>query len=52
MTGMLVNRERAAIDAAFEAMADDPEYQAEALAIAAEFATSDWEAVRRTEAGR
>ncbi|MBI3980019.1 MAG: ribbon-helix-helix protein, CopG family [Chloroflexi bacterium] len=45
----LAARERAAIDAAFAAMAEDPAYQAEARAIAAEFAVSDWDAFRRAE---
>jgi Arc/MetJ-type ribon-helix-helix transcriptional regulator len=43
----LAARERAAIDAAFAAMADDPVYQAEAKAIAAEFEVADWEALRQ-----
>jgi metal-responsive CopG/Arc/MetJ family transcriptional regulator len=38
--------ERAAVDAAFATMADDPVYQAEAAAIADEFAAADWEALR------
>src|SRR5262249_36781791 len=42
----LAAHERAAIDAAFAAMADDPDYRAEAERIAAEFATADWEALR------
>jgi len=37
---------RAAIDASFARMADDPEYQAEALRIAEEYAVADWEALR------
>jgi metal-responsive CopG/Arc/MetJ family transcriptional regulator len=45
----LAAQERAAIDAAFLAMADDAEYQAEAKAIAAEFGAADWEALRRAE---
>ncbi|HLO48790.1 CopG family transcriptional regulator [Phormidium nigroviride] len=35
---------RAEIDAAFAGMANDTEYQAEALQITEEFAQSDWEA--------
>ncbi len=35
---------RAEIDASFAKMANDAEYQAEALQIAEEFAISDWEA--------
>lgn len=42
----LAAHQRAAVDAAFEAMADDPAYQAEAVRIAEEFRTSDWEALR------
>lgn len=34
------------MDAGFAAMADDPEYQAEAVRIAEEFAVSDWEALQ------
>ena len=37
---------RAAIDASFARMADDPDCQAEALRIAEEYAVSDWEALR------
>jgi metal-responsive CopG/Arc/MetJ family transcriptional regulator len=48
----LAAQERAAIDAAFAAMADDREYQAEALAIEAEFANSGVEALQLTEAER
>lgn len=40
----LATRESAAIDMEFEGVADDPEYQAEALHIAREFAVADWEA--------
>jgi len=36
--------ERAAIDADLREMVSDPEYLAEATAIAAEFAHADWEA--------
>jgi Arc/MetJ-type ribon-helix-helix transcriptional regulator len=45
----LAIRERAAIDAAFAALADDREYQAEALAIEAEFERADAEALRLAE---
>lgn len=38
--------ERAAIDAAFAEMANDLEYQREAVAIAEEFAYTDWEALQ------
>ena len=48
----LAAQERAGIDAAFAAMADDAEYQAEALAIEAEFATAGEEALRLAEAGQ
>ncbi|GAA6616311.1 ribbon-helix-helix domain-containing protein [Scytonema sp. NUACC26] len=40
----LAAQKRAEIDAAFAKMADDDEYQAESLAIARDFAKSDWEA--------
>lgn len=40
----LAAQKRAEIDAAFAAMVDDVEYQAEALKISAEFAMADWEA--------
>src|SRR6266542_3861332 len=45
----LASHERATIDAAFAAMADDPTYQAEAERISEEFAAADWEALRRGE---
>lgn len=48
----LAAQRRAAIDSAFAAMADDPEYQAEAVRIAEEFARSDWEALRIGERRR
>lgn len=41
---------RAEIDAAFADMANDPEYQKEALRMAEEFAAADWEAMRLFEA--
>jgi metal-responsive CopG/Arc/MetJ family transcriptional regulator len=41
--------ERAEIDAAFAAMGDDDEYQAEALRIVEEFARADREALRMAE---
>ena len=37
-------QKRAEIDVAFAAMADDTEYQSEAMAIANELAKADWEA--------
>ena len=40
---------KAEIDAAFSAMADDAEYQAEAQQIEAEFATACWEALQLGE---
>ncbi len=43
---------RADVDAAFAAMADDPDYQVEAVRIAREFAPSDWEALRLAERRR
>lgn len=45
----LAAQRRAAVDAAFEAMADDSEYQAEALRITEEFAVADWEALQLGE---
>jgi metal-responsive CopG/Arc/MetJ family transcriptional regulator len=45
----LAAQQRAAIDAAFAAMAEDPAYQTEAQAITAAFAHTDWEALRLTE---
>jgi len=45
----LAAQQRAAIDAAFAEMADDPDYQTEAKAIASEFAATDWEAWRQVE---
>lgn len=42
--------ERAAIDAAFAAMAEDEEAQREAERIAEEFADSDWEVLHIAEA--
>ncbi len=41
--------QRATIDAAFAAMAQDPAYQAEAQKLAEECAVADWEALRLTE---
>ncbi len=43
-------QERREVDAAFALMADDPAYQAEAIALSEEFAASDWEALRLSEA--
>lgn len=37
---------RAAVDAAFEAMAHDPEYQEDAVRVAESFRFADWEALR------
>ena len=42
--------EAAAIDADFAGMADDEEYQAEAVALAEGFSSEEWEAFRRAEA--
>lgn len=42
----------AGIDAAFAAMADDDDYQAEARALVEEFATADWEALQLGESRR
>ena len=39
----------AEIDAAFAHMADDPDYQHDAVALTKEFEKSDWEASRVTE---
>lgn len=40
---------RAEIDAAFALMSDDVQYRSEAVAIAKEFATTDWEAFKLGE---
>lgn len=45
----LATLRKAEIDAAFAAMVDDAEYQAEALQIEAEFATASWEALQLGE---
>lgn len=45
----LAAQKRAAIDAAFAGMSDDPDYQAEAEAIADEFVQADWEAFEQAE---
>jgi len=37
------------LDACFAEMANDADYQADALALAAEFARSDWEAFRSAD---
>lgn len=42
---------RQQIDAAFSAMAEDPDYHKEAVLIAGEFADSDWEAFELHEKG-
>lgn len=44
--------EREAIDAQFAAMADDEEYRTLNLALAEEFASSDWEALEMNEANQ
>jgi metal-responsive CopG/Arc/MetJ family transcriptional regulator len=41
--------DRAAIDAAFAAMADDASYRDQAEAIAEEFRQADWEALKSVE---
>ena len=48
----LAARERAAIDAEFADMANDGDYQAEAGAIADQFASADWEALRHADRAR
>jgi metal-responsive CopG/Arc/MetJ family transcriptional regulator len=45
----LAAQKRAEIDAAFVAMADDDEYQSQALMISNEFAKADWEAFQLGE---
>jgi metal-responsive CopG/Arc/MetJ family transcriptional regulator len=45
----LAAQQRAAIDAAFAEMAQDPDYQAEAKTMISEFAIADWEAWQETE---
>ena len=45
----LAAQQRAAIDAAFAAMAEDDAYQTEAQAITAAFAQADWDALRLAE---
>lgn len=40
----LAELEEAEIDAAFAQMADDPDYQRDAVALTREFAQSDWDA--------
>ena len=46
----LLDLERLEIDRQFEAMAEDDNYQALNLRLAAEFAESDWEALTEEEA--
>ncbi len=46
LRNQLAASRRAAVDAAFTGMADDPEYQQEALRIAAEFETADHESLK------
>ena len=48
----LAAQERAAIDAAFAAMADDSAYHAEARELTTAFAAADWEALRLAEEGQ
>ncbi len=45
----LAAQERAAIDAAFAALADDVEFQAESVALAEEAVPGGWEALRLAE---
>ncbi len=45
----LAAQQRATIDAAFAAMAEDPAYHAEAQEITQTFAHADWEALRLAE---
>lgn len=45
-------QQRAAIDAAFVAMADDPVYYAEPHELTTAFAAADWEALRLAEEAR
>ena len=45
----LAAQQRAAIDSAFAAMAEDPAYQSETQTITDAFAQADWEALRRAE---
>ena len=42
--------ERASVDAAFAGMADDADYESEALRLGEEFSDSDWEALLLAEA--
>lgn len=49
ITAYLKILRRKRIDAAFSGMAEDAEYQREALLIAEEFSASDWEALELTE---
>jgi metal-responsive CopG/Arc/MetJ family transcriptional regulator len=45
----LAAQKRLEIDAAFAVMAEDEEYQSEALKIEEEFVRADWEALEMTE---
>jgi metal-responsive CopG/Arc/MetJ family transcriptional regulator len=45
----LAAQQRATIDAAFAAMANDPAYQVEACQIATAFSHADWEALHLAE---
>ena len=49
LTSYLRIYQRKQIDAAFAGMVEDEHYQKEATLLAAEFAVSDWEALRLTE---
>lgn len=46
LKNQLTASRRAAVDSDFAGMADDPEYQREALRIAAEFETADHESLK------
>lgn len=48
----LASQRRAEIDAAFLEMANDPEYQEEAIRMAEEFAPADWESFQLGERRR
>lgn len=48
----LALQERSSIDAAFAGMAEDYDFQQEAIAIAEQFSPADWEALRISESGK
>lgn len=48
----LAVQERSSIDAAFAGMAEDYDFQHEAIAMAEQFAPADWEALRIAESGK